>query len=149
MSEERLDLTLQEAEGDNPPGMLQELTQAINQLIPGAAESGGKWLQGKGETEVAKAGEIKARALKLIGDLQNDRERLINERNTAQQKAEQENAEAAMRHREKMFELKTQRLKEAVESIVRLKDLGAEIDIRLIDKVVKEIASSVKEGRDG
>lgn len=142
---EKLDIVVRQADGPNPPQLLKELIGAINELIPDAGHAGGRWLWGKGEAEVAKAAEIKANVLQKIAEIEQDRQRLINERDQSLRESERLGQRAELAHQEKMYELRTQRLKEAVESIVRLRDLGAEVDLKIVNHLAKELLAAARE----
>ncbi len=123
----------------NPPGVMAELKAVILEIFPDVADSGGRWLRGKGEAEIAKAMEIRASALAKLGQLENERHKLIVERDAAILAAETEQSRDRMAHEARMFELRTQRrverLKAVVEALKALKDL----DVQLGAKTLKQI----------
>ncbi len=139
MSEERLDITVRPANPTDRPNLIAELVDAVNNLIPAAGEGGSKWLRGKGEQEMAKVAEIKARVLTMLGNLENERQRLIHDREQARKAALQAGQAEKNRHTEKMYELETQRMeakaraiKDAVEALRALRDMGVEITIECL-----------------
>lgn len=142
---ERLDVVVRPADGPNPPNLLRDLVDEINRLIPDAGEAAGSWLRGKGQAEVAKAAEIKANALQKIAQIEQDRQRLINERDQASAAAGLAGRQAQYEHERTMYSLRTQRLKESFESIIRLRELGAEVDLKIVNHLAKEILKAAKE----
>ena len=139
---DRHDITLREAEGGGPPGVLDELKRAVGELFPETKTFAKNYVRGKGEVELAKVAEIKGRVLASLGNLEIERQRLIEDRNQRLRSDENDLAKAAMGHAEKMYELKTQRLKTLVETAVALKDLGVRINLT---KVAKELVSALAE----
>lgn len=131
---DRHDITLREAEGEGPPDWLEEVKRAVGELFAESETAAKKFVRGKGEQEVAKAMEIKARVFTALGNLDLERHRLIEDRDRAIRSDEKELAMAAMEHRAKMYELKTQRLKELVEAAKALKELGVRINLTEIGK---------------
>ena len=144
---ERLDIAIREGDGSNPPKLLMELVDAINALIPDAGQAAGTWFRGKAEAEVAKAAEIKATVLQKVAEIEHDRHRLIHEREQSNREAENTGKAALFAHEQKMHELRTRRLVEAAQCITRLRELGAEIDIRVINSFSKELLNAVKDDR--
>jgi hypothetical protein len=139
----RDEITLREAKGPNPPNLLieilQNLTRELHGLIPDAAQGGRSWLKGKGDQELAKVGEIKARAIAEIGKLTNESERLINERDQAIRELEAKRDKDALEHKRDMYRLETERMKvkaeamrDAIAAIKELRELGVEVDVSLM-----------------
>lgn len=127
--DERHKINLQEAGGNNPPEILDKLKNTVEELFDESVYAGSNYLQGKGNQEIAKATEIKAKAISYIGNLDLERQRLLTERDKIMREDKQ-----------KMYELKTQRLQEVVNSLLRLKELGANIDINIIaNTLIKSI----------
>lgn len=142
---ERLDIAVREADGSNPPNLLRELVDAINEIIPDAGHGARSWIRGKGDAEVAKAAEIKANVLQKIAEIEHDRQRLVNERDRAQAEAERLGKQAQFEHEQKMYALQTQRLKDAAESIVRLRESGDEVELKVVNLFAKELLAAAKE----
>ncbi len=140
---DRHDITLREAEGGGPPGWLDEIKRAVGELFSESEHFGKNYLKGKGEAELAKAAEIKARVLTALGNLDLQRQSLIEQRDNAIRSEQADFAKAAMAHRQKMYELRTQRLKEVVEAAKTLKELGVTIDLtELAEEVVSAARNS-------
>lgn len=98
-----------------------KIKNTVEELLDDSVSAGSNYLKGKGNQEVAKATEIKAKAISYIGNLDIERQRLLTERD-----------KIIREDKQKMYELKTQRLQEVVNSLLRLKELGADIDINVI-----------------
>jgi hypothetical protein len=122
---DRHDITLREADGakPNPPNLVSELLGAIREAFPDfladLAQSGVGWFKGKSNQEIAKAMEIRAEAMVKLGNLQIEREKLVNER---------QKIDSA--HKEKMYELTTQRLKELADALKAVKDAGIDLNAK-------------------
>ena len=128
---EQHDIAITEADGPNPPDLLKYIVEQVEKLVPGASNSAGLFVRGKGETEIAKAAEIRARVITAIGQLEHERQRLVHERDVAIRAAENEHARDQMAHEEKMFELKTQRLKAVVQALEQLAALGIDVTLEV------------------
>jgi len=87
--------------------LISELKDLVRQVFPEAiealAQSGGNWLQGKGQQEIAKAMEIRATVMEKLGNLEIQRQKLINERNEISEKAQTERQHNEQLHKERMF----------------------------------------------
>jgi hypothetical protein len=142
---ERLAIVVREADGPNPPQLLKELVDAINALIPNAADGAGSWVRGWGQAKVAKAAEIKANVLQKVAEIEQDRVRLIHERDQSLRESEHLGQQARFAHEQKMYELRTQRLSEAVACIVRLRELGAEVELKVVNHLAKELLAAARE----
>jgi hypothetical protein len=125
---ERHDISLYPASTPNPPDLLRDILQAVEAFISPATDGAINWVKGKGDAEIAKAAEIKAKVVAAFAAIDNERQRLILERDRDQ-----------MAHREKMFALKTERLKSMIERINTLEQHGAQIDIK-IKRVLLKLA---------
>lgn len=150
MSDKRDDIILRPAREGGSPDLLGELVAAVEKLIPAAGKGGGKWIGGKGEQEVAKAAEIRARVMSMIGELQIERDRLIQERESAKEAARQTKTQERHRHKERMHELATQRidteadalqkkteaLNKAIDAMKSLRDLGVEVEIEVVSRLL-------------
>lgn len=126
--DERHRIRMRQLPGSSPE-LLEQLKESIEQLFECSVEGAANFVQGRGEQESAKAAEIKAKALAQLGTLELDRQRLIAERD-----------KDIHAHRRQMYELRTQRLKDVVDCLVRLKDLGATINLQVVaDMLVQAI----------
>ena len=134
---ERHDVVIRQAEGPNPPDLLQQIREDIKdslaELVPIAGKTAGKYVGAKGEEAVARVQEIKARIHENISKVELERQRLIQQRD-----------EASNAHEERMEELKIQRLHErtealrqSVDCIVKLKASGVVVSLKVIRKVQK------------
>jgi len=130
--QERHDVVLRQVEGPNPPDLLEQIIKEVKrdlaELVPIAGKAVGKYVGAKGEEAVARVQEIRSRIYQNIGQLELERQRLIQRRD-----------ESMNIHSEKMKELeiqrlreKTQGLKEVVDCIVRLKALGITINLKVV-----------------
>jgi hypothetical protein len=129
----------QHDDGPNPPDLLQQIVDDIKKLVPESAEAGRKWLRGKSEQELARVQEIKARVYKKIAQIEIEREKLIQQRDESDRKAQLELRKQDQDHECSLRKLeiarlneKTQALKEVVDCIVRLRGLGIEVDLKVI-----------------
>jgi hypothetical protein len=136
---DRNDIILREAEGPSPRDLLRDLIQAVDNLFTPASDGAGKWLQGKGEAELAKAAEIKARVLTTIASIDHEREKLIQAREQSVASLHNEHERNRMGHQEQMFHLQTERmrmqaecLKSVVDSLQRLRELGVEVSMEQV-----------------
>jgi hypothetical protein len=138
---ERHDIVLREADGSapNPPGVIAEIREMIKEVFPDVAadatQSGLGWLRGKSQQESAKAMEIRASAIEKLGNLEIQRQKLINEREEIYEKAQTEREQNEHLNKQKMFDLKTQRFKAVIESLKLLKESGAELSARTMKKL--------------
>lgn len=133
MSDNQHEITLREAEPGNPSELLDRIKDAIDELFDCGVSSAGDYVKGKSSQEVAKASEIKAKAFAHLANLDLERQRLISERD-----------KALAEDRQKMYELKTQRLQAVVNSLIKLKQMGVEIQIDVIDACVSQLIRSVE-----
>jgi hypothetical protein len=130
------DIILREADGPSPPDILGDLVQKVHELFTPAADGAGKWLQGKGEAELAKAAEIKSRVMTAIAGSENDRLKLLQEREASLQGHKNESDRDRMAHEERMYQLRTERLTAIVDRLYKLRELGVEVDMALIGKTL-------------
>lgn len=151
---ERHDIVLRQHEdGPNPPDLLREMVEEIKKLGPTTIKAGGKYVKSKAEQEAVKVQEIKARVFEKIGKLEVERQRLIKERDEADRKAELELQREEHEHERAVHQLELQEFKEkaqalraVVDCIVRLKEKGIEVDIKLI-KAAEKAAMSLLEDK--
>lgn len=130
---ERHEIILSEAkDGPNPPDLLQQIVKDVKELVPTTVKAAGRYIGGKGEQQIAKAQEIKSRVLERIGQLELERQKLIEQREEKLRAQEIE----LLREKRKAFETVADR----VES---LRKHGIEIDLA----VVKQAASDLLKGR--
>ena len=149
---ERHDITLRPAEGENPPDLLRQIVEDVKKLVPEGGKTARKWVRAKGNEAEARVREIQARVYKEIAELDIERQRLIQDRDEAWQKAELEaqrdkNAyEARLKELElQRFHEKVQALHEVVDCIVKLRDRGIEINLKVVKKVEKAISGLLDE----
>jgi len=142
---ERNDIILREEGGDGEGKILRELKQAVDQLFPTAIDSTRKWIKGKSEQEVAKVAEIKSKVYAQIGKMENERIKLIQDRDIAIKNAEITEKDNLRKHQREMYDLRTKRMKEVIDSILCLKNIGAEIDLEVI---ISSLMSAMESGDD-
>ncbi len=145
--DERHNIVLRQASSDNPPDLLTQLKQSIEELCNLSLGAAGDYLSGKGQQEVAKALEIKTQALQRLGGLESERQRLLMER------------EKMLRDdRAKMYELETQRilaenerikaatesLQKIVDSVARLKEMGVEVRLEVVMGALNSTLERIK-----
>jgi hypothetical protein len=114
----------------------------VEELFPAVTDAAGKFVRGKGEAELAKAAAIKARAISAIVRLEYESRRLIQEREAEERAAENQRIQDEMTHNERLYRLKTERLKAVVDSLEKLRVLGAEVNI---DVFVAKLIESLDE----
>jgi hypothetical protein len=129
--EERHQIRLREATSGSPSDLLDRIKDAIDELFDCSVSAAGGYVKGKSEQELAKAAEIKAKAFSQLANLDLERQRLLAERDRLLRE-----------DRQKMYELKTQRLEAIVNSLVRLKELGVEVQIEV---VVERLLRAIEE----
>lgn len=129
--DERHQIRLRETKSGNPPDLLDKIQEAINELFDCSVSGAGNFVKGKGGQELAKAEEIKAKAIACLADLEFERQRLLAERD-----------KLILEDKQKMYELKTQRLEAVVNSLVRLKELGVNVQAEV---VVQQLFASMNE----
>lgn len=146
---ERHDIVLREATGPSPtpPALITELRDIIKDVFPETVEdlarSGTRWWKGKSEQEIAKAMEIRASAMEKLGRLEIERQKLLNEREESLGKAQTEQKRDEQAYKLRMFELKTQRLKELVDALKVIKEMGIKLSaptVRMIETALIETA---------
>lgn len=130
MSEDRHRIRMRQIPG-SPPDLLDKLMESIEELFDCGVSGATNYVQGRGEQESAKASEIKAKALAQLGGLELERRKLIDERD-----------KAIAEDRRLMYELRTQRLKEVVDSLIRLKEMSVSVNLEV---VVGMLVQAVKE----
>ncbi len=138
---QRHDIVLRPAEGDDSPDLLREMLQDIKKLVPVASKSARKWITAKGSEAEARVREIQMRVYKEIAELDIQRQALIQSRDEAWQEAERQAQRDKSAHEINMVKLECQRYRErmqavrqVVDCIVTLRELGVEIDLALISK---------------
>ena len=114
-------LRLREINSEDPPDILSTLKQAVEDLYRCSFTASTKYIKGKGEQELAKAAEIRAKVIAHLGSLELERQQLLVERNKAASDSDQ-----------KMYQLRTERLQAIVDSLIRLRELGVEVDFEII-----------------
>ena len=139
----RNDITLREGDGPNPPDLLEQLKTELESLLFTGTKSGRRWLFGKSEQEVAKAVEIKTRVIAEIAKIQNDCQRLRDERDAAAAGTKNEQHKNDQHHKARMYELETERFKakadallKAVEALKQMRDMGIEVDFQIVSNLL-------------
>ncbi len=150
---ERHDIVLREATGPSPTpsALITELRDIIKDVFPETVEdlarSGTSWLKGKSQQEIAKAMEIRASAMEKLGRLEIERQKLLNEREESLGKAQTEQKRDEQAYKLRMFELKTQRLKELVDALKVIKEMGIKLSartVRMIETALIDVIDSSK-----
>ena len=135
------EITLRQGDGKNAPNLLGDLKQVVDDLMPAAAAAASKFITAKGDAEQAKVAEIKARALKAIGEIEHDRLRLIEERDRAVEAAKDQRECDRLAHEERMYELRTERLKAVIDRLMSLRSLGVEVDLVVVADILVSAAN--------
>lgn len=127
--DERHQIQLREAASGNPPDLLERIKDAIDELFDCSVSAAGGYVKGKSEQELAKAAEIKAKAFSQLANLDLERQRLLAERDRLLRE-----------DRQKMYELKTQRLEAIINSLIRLQEMGVKVHIEIVvERLLKAI----------
>ncbi|MEN6424003.1 MAG: hypothetical protein ABFE13_01470 [Phycisphaerales bacterium] len=149
---ERHDIILRPADGENPPDLLKQIVEDVKKLVPTGGKALRKYVEAKGEEAEARVGEIKARIYQNIGQLELERQRLIEQRDEAKEKVKRQARRDRDARKAKAKELeiqllheRMQALREVVDCIVKLRELGIEIDLKLVEKVQEALTRVVEE----
>ncbi len=148
---ERLKLPGTPVNPDDPPSLLHDLARQINELLPDAVGTGGeagiKWLRARGDKEVARVAEIKADIVKKLGELELERQRLVDQRNAAQiaekdrhKEANYKNRTERIRAEAEAYERKASARAKIVSTLRELRDLGLPIDASVVTKMLERKA---------
>jgi hypothetical protein len=113
-------IRLRESAPENPPDLLDRIKDAIDELFDCSVSAAGGFVKGKGEQELAKAAEIKAKAFSHLANLDLERQRLLTERDRLLRE-----------DRQKMYELKTQRLETVINILIKLQEMGVKVQIEV------------------
>ena len=142
---ERNDIVLRPEGAPRPTGFFDNLKSSLEEMISPALDAAAKFAQGKGEAEIAKAAEIKAKVLSAFAQIEHEREKLIMDRDAAIRASVNEQERDRMAHAEKMYELKTERLLKIVESLKNLRELGVEVEIRVLKQFAAKLIKAAEE----
>ena len=132
---ERNKIILRSENPDDPKGLLKNITDTINELIPDAGESAGNILKGIGQQKLAKVSEIKAKAYKEIAKIQLANKKLVLEREEMINWLQLQRDANDKEHEARMYALKTERIKSlsyVLDTIKELRELGCEVDLRAV-----------------
>lgn len=139
---ECLEITLRAADGPNPPRSIFNLWAALSPCWE-FAEAARQFVLGKGHKEGAKARKLEAESQREFQHIELDRQRMVLEQQRAADEAKQKGIEEEHRHRERMKALEMKHLRDAVESLARLKDMGVTVEISVLDKLATQLVESV------
>lgn len=118
---ERHRISLRESAPGNPPDILDRVKDAIDELFDYSVSAAGNYVKGKGSQETARAAEVRAKALSHLGNLDLERQKLIAERD-----------QVIREDRQKMYELRTQRLTAIIDRLTKLKEIGVDIQMEVV-----------------
>lgn len=135
---EQHDITLREAEGPNR-SLLEDIVREIKNMVPSGGDAARNYVKGKGQQQLAKVQEIQSRVYEKIGQLEIERQRLIQERDEGIVNAELQRERDSQSHKEHMYALRTKRLKELASMVKILQELGIEIELDVIKKAVEDL----------
>jgi hypothetical protein len=135
----------------NSPSLIEELVKEINELLPAAVDTAGrtglKWLAARGEKEVARVAEIKADILKKLGELELERQRLVNEREAGRaaetnrhKEANYSNRTERIRAEAEAYERKAAALVKVVSALRELRDVGIAVDAQVVARLLTQPA---------
>lgn len=143
MSAEKMDVSLKPVEKSDSAEIFRELQDQIRKLIPDAGKSGRRWLRGKSDQELAKGAEIWAAIEAKLGQLDIDRQRLVQDRDALATINRRENKKEKNRHDEVMFKLETERMTAKADALAKmltavkgLQDMGIEIDVTIVQRML-------------
>ena len=142
---DRSDIVLRQEQPAGPPGILDQLKRSVEELFSPAVDGAANYVRGKGEAEVAKAAEIRAKVYTDIAQLDHEREKLINERDVAIRASVNEQERDRMAHAEKMYALKTERLLHVVESLKKLRDMEVGVELKVMKKVATILVETIED----
>jgi hypothetical protein len=138
---ECLEITVRAAEGSNPPRSIYNLWGMLSSAWE-LLEAGRQFVLGKGYKEAAKARYIEAKAQREIQTIELERERMVLKRQQAADEAKQKGIEEEHRHEERMAAIKAERINEAIESIAKLKGMGVDVEVSLLNKLATQLVES-------
>jgi hypothetical protein len=130
---EHLRIGLREEEGPqpNPPNLIREIKQLLNEILENAAPhplpSETVWV--KSEEEGSKAREIQTLVMEKLEALEAEREKLLKDRDEVQ-----------LKHKERMFELKIERFNAIVRALEVLRSKGIRLTARTTKKIEDALA---------
>ena len=124
MNDERHRITARQRPG-SPPDLLSQIKESIEELYSSGLDGAKNYVEGRGRQESAKAAEIKAKALAQLGNLELESQRLIDERD-----------KSVAEHRQAMYDLKTKRLNDVVNSLLRLKEMGVDVNLEAVAELL-------------
>jgi hypothetical protein len=122
---DRHQIQLHETSSDNPPELLDKMRDSINELFDCSVSAAGSFVKGKSEQELAKAVEIKTKAFSHLANLDLERQRLLVEQN-----------QLIREDKQKMYELKTQRLEAVINSLEKLQKMGAKVKMETFEDIL-------------
>lgn len=124
---------------NDAPRLLVEILDEVKRFLLPSTMVALCSAEGEDRNEVAEAQEIEAKICEKIGHLKNERQRLIQQREEAVRNVELEQGHDKKAHKEHTEKLETQRLREKaqslrefVDSIKTLHELGVEIDVDVV-----------------
>jgi hypothetical protein len=118
-------IRLHETSSDNPPELLDKMRDSINELFDCSVSAAGSFVKGKSEQELAKAVEIKTKAFSHLANLDLERQRLLVEQN-----------QLIRGDKQKMYELRTQRLEAVINSLEKLQKMGAKVKMETFEDIL-------------
>jgi hypothetical protein len=126
MNNEHHQITLREVTPENPPKILEKMTEALEEILGKGVSAAGDFIKGKSGQELAKVSEIEAQAHSHLDNLELERQRLVAERD-----------KSICDDNQKMYELKTKRLEAIVNCLVRLKEMDVNVQLVVSEKLIK------------
>lgn len=134
--DDRHHLTLREAEPGSPPDLLDRIKIAINDLYDQSASSDDNFAANMEFQPNVRASELKTKALRCLSDLDTERKELIEERDQLRRE-----------NRQRMYELQTERLEVVINSLARLKELGADVRMEVfVEPLIQALADTTSSG---
>jgi hypothetical protein len=132
---ERHDVVLRPAKNSDPPNLIREVARNIKERIPEVVEAGLDYVEAKGKQAKARTNEIQVKAFSEIGHLENEAQRVINQRDAERREAANKAQRDQNTHHEELQKLKLQALNNVVDNIVKFRNAGITVDLTVINEV--------------
>ena len=131
---DRMDIKLRQASGQkaNPKGLLKRIAIELGKIAKVAANAGKKWGKARAEKEKVRVKEIVSGVLARETEIENDRLKQIENHNLEQQKIANAHEEEMARIDLERQKDQRQALKDAIQCKKELKEMGVEVDIKVI-----------------
>jgi len=140
------DIILRPDDGTNPTGLLSEIVDEVKKLLTASGDAAGSYVKGKDQKELARAEEIRAKIYEKIGQVEIERQRLIQQRDEAIHKAQFQRERDRDAQGKRTQELEAQRViegtkivREVVDCIKNLQKLGMKVEINVFEGALSDL----------